>query len=253
MVRVLITEAHEGLGLALVKEYLADAENQVIAFCGDESKRDELDALNQTVSETQLLVVDVNLADEESIKASVEPIEDFVDALDLLIFNTGFIPEGYVSEQLNEPTDEEIRMYMPKLGLAPLWMKENLFPLLLRGQNSRCIGISPYMSRPYNIAAIQNLKTKGKKVFETALYMFGSFASGIAPDKISVIHIGVLARFVLLRRIDTSFSVDILDEMNMISVTNQDSISNKAKALYENIPNLPFGQHFDRGYGYLGF
>lgn len=142
MLRVLITEAHEGLGLALVKEYLADAENQVVAFCGDSAKRDDLNALQANVGENQLLVVDVTLADEESIKASVEPIEGFVDALDLLIFNRGFVPEEFANLNDDLPVDV-FKSYIDKLK-SPQFLAKHLLDLLEQGINPVCVGMSPY-------------------------------------------------------------------------------------------------------------
>ncbi|GEM_PF-4429412 len=249
MVRVLITEAHDGLGLALVKEYLTDTDNQVIAFCGDSAKHDDLNTLKAT-HDTQLLIVDVDLVDEDSIKASVKPIEEFVDSLDLLIFNTGFIPDAYVNKRTNEPNKEQIRTYMPKLAFAPRWLKENIFPLLKLGQESRCIGMSPYMSRVNTIETIQNLKTKGNQFIQTSHHMFGVFAKGIDPKQITVIDLWLLAETIVRRGELDNPLLQIVDAMNMIEVANQDAVDNKAKNLYANIPRLPHGKHYVGLYKY---
>lgn len=243
MVRVLITEAHDGLGLALVKEYLTDADNQVVAFCGDESKFDQLNTLKRSTSDKQLLIVPVNLADEESIKASVEPIERFVDALDLLIFNTGFMPDGYLTDNPDIPNKEEIALFMPKLADSPLWIKDNLLTILEKGINSKIIGMSPYMANHY-LSVIKNYVKKSTRMVKTAHIGFSKFATKVDPNKATVINIWILAQYVLRGHATNQPNVEILDQMNVIEVVGQDAINKKAIALFQNIPHLQHGKHY---------
>lgn len=229
MVRVVITEAHEGLGLALVKEYLSDAENQVIAFCGDEMKSDRLRMLQDYIPEEQLLVVPVNLADEELIKASVKPIEGFVDALDLLIFNTGFVPDECFLG--NDIPEDVLKTFVFKVFKSPRWLHENLFHLFSKGNNSKLVSMSLYSDRHEDYMIYSSL---GLPIM--AEWTFGALARDIDPSLVTVIHVSEL------------WGEDILENesvrsMNMIGVIGHESIKIKAKALFMNIPKLPHGRH----------
>lgn len=233
MVRVLITEAHEGLGLALVKEYLADADNQVVAFCGDVIQRDRLKLLEDIVSESRLLVVDVNLADEESIKASVEPIEGFVDALDLLIFNVGFIPEEFFVHKFSDLPDDIFHLFVTKIMKSPQWLRDYIFLILKKGNYAKCVGMSLCVNRPHH--SPNYLVDKGSPMMNSRSG-FAFFTAKIDPNMVSVIHLSDLWREDILDR-------DTLDTMDNFEVFGQESINKKAKALYKNLSKLPHGKH----------
>lgn len=237
MVRVLITEAHDGLGLALVKEYLAVADNQVVTFCGDETKCDRLHLLKDIYSEKQLLIVTVNLADEESIKASVEPIEGFVNALDLLIFHTGFIPDEFLDDEIDvsEIPKDLFKDYLNKIWKSPSWLKQSLYFLLEEGTNSKIIGMKLCMPRLFDYHVADSLGMKGAPIFYSC-YRFGSFAYKVDPTVVTAIHISALYQDESLETLRV-----LMDGNELLT---QEAINQKAKALFENIPKLPYGKHY---------
>jgi NAD(P)-dependent dehydrogenase (short-subunit alcohol dehydrogenase family) len=238
MVRVLITEAHEGLGLALVKEYLADGDNQVIAFCGDDTKCDQLNTLKENASNKQLLIVPVNLADEESIKASVKPIEGFVDALDLLIFNTGFIPDGFldIDVVVSDISEYAFRSYARKIFSSQQWLRDSMLTLLKSGDKSKVVGIHLCMPRPFDSSVVNSLIKKGN-VMISSVFSFNAFAIETDPNLVTVIHTTQLDRNRLLEP-------DICALMENVELVSKEAIDEQAKVLNKNIPKLPHGIHY---------
>ncbi len=239
MVTVLITEAHDGLGLALVKEYLADADNQVVAFCGEPTKRDDLNAL-KVDNDTQLLVVDVNLADEDSIKASVAPIEEFVDALDLLIFNLGFIPDEWLNHEVNAddiPRDIMYDYIKGKIWNSPSWLKQSLFSLLEKGEKSKIIGFALCIPRQQDEHIVFSLMTKGSPMHYSKQF-FRAFTHDVNPSTVTAIHLNAI------HPDNCVIDEQSLDVMKQFELIDQNAIDNKATSLFENIIKLPHGKHF---------
>lgn len=235
MVRVLITEAHDGLGLALVKEYLTVTDNQVVAFCGDESKSDQLNTLKRSTSNKQLLIVPVNLADEESIKVSVEPIEGFVDALDLLIFNLGFIPSIFLDE--DKVPEEMLMRFWNTIRRSPKWIKASFLHLLAQGDNSRVIGMHLCIPQSFDMEIWWKLHNIGAPMMNSC-WLFRSFTHDVDPKDITVIHLSNIYHP------HDPFDEKTLDEMDMWELVDQASINKKANVLFENIPKLPHGKHY---------
>jgi hypothetical protein len=240
MVRVLITEAHEGLGLALVKEFLTDADNQVVAFCGDETQCDQLNTLKESTADKQLLIVPVKLADEESIKASVEPIEQFIDALDLLIFNQGFIPNDWLDYQVDADDisqDRYVSYIKYKLWYSSKWTSSAFYSLLEKGINTRVIGFSLCMPRQRDSNTLVSLERK-RLHSKYIRFWFGSFAHDVDPSVFGVIDLSYIFPD------EANLDQDTLDRMNIFELVDQVAINQKSRAFYENIHKLPHGKHY---------
>lgn len=249
MTRVLITEAHDGLGLALVKEYLADADNQVVAFCGDETKCDQLNTLRQTISDQQLLIVPVNLADEDSIKASVAPIEDFVDALDLLIFNPGAMSaELYIGDWDYDGYKGEFTDYYTILRKTPDWIYSTYDTLLLQGTNPKIIGIKAYTFTHYTP---QWYGGHGKHLYG----FYRSFSIGLykIAKKVesTTLVVADLSRYELLdTHIVDEYTFNILEGCVLL---DKKAIYDKARAIFLTIPKISMRKHiyFEDWYKYV--
>ena len=88
--RILITGASRGLGLEMVRQYgAAHKDNVIFAAVRDPNSKttDKVKAL--AASNSNIHIVPLDIADEDSIRASVGHVSKLTDRLDLLINNAG--------------------------------------------------------------------------------------------------------------------------------------------------------------------
>ena len=127
MANVLITGANRGIGLELARQHLARGE-RVFAGARDPDRAGELNSLKGKLS-----VIQMDVADEASIRAASEAVTREVQSLDVLINNAGINPP-YEKQKLGALDMEEGMRVMRTNALAPAIVVQEFLPLLRRGK-----------------------------------------------------------------------------------------------------------------------
>jgi NAD(P)-dependent dehydrogenase (short-subunit alcohol dehydrogenase family) len=143
METVVITGANRGIGLELVRQYLARADVRVVAACRTPEDAIALRALVAAHPE-RLVIVRLDVADEESIASAARRVEAHVDQIDVLINNAGVNPprEQQRLATLGQPILVDT-MVVNVYG--PLALTRALLPLLKRAGAPRIIQMSSSM------------------------------------------------------------------------------------------------------------
>lgn len=121
--RVMITGANRGIGLAMATQY-AQAGHEVLAICRETS--DELEALASKV------ISGVDLTDDQAVSQLTQVVALSLsenDKIDVLINNAGL----FKNEILGELDVDAIRDQFEVNAIAPLKVTEALLPFLTKG------------------------------------------------------------------------------------------------------------------------
>ncbi len=137
MKNVLITGAAGGLGICLVREYLARGYR---VFGADIVRHPETDSLLRD-ADGQYLFYDTDVADTTSVQRMADQVSQETDSLDILINAAGIIrPE---SESLLEDFDiDGARKLFDVNALGPLRVTKFCIGLLRRGDDKLIVNIS---------------------------------------------------------------------------------------------------------------
>src|SRR3954451_22773808 len=103
MQRILITGANRGIGLELVREYLAQGDLLIFATCRHPESANELRALTGEHPD-QLKILALDVTDRAAIDSAVEQITAQVDGLDVLYNNAGIYPDGVFPQASHSST-----------------------------------------------------------------------------------------------------------------------------------------------------
>ena len=141
MERILITGANRGIGLEMVCQYLQRDDAQVFATCRNPQSAV---ALNQLVEANgdHAQVIQLDVADQASIDASVQAVSAQVNGLDVLINNAGINP-GTDRERTFGKLDAEAMLHVLHVNsVAPIMVAQAYAGLLRAGNNSRLVNVS---------------------------------------------------------------------------------------------------------------
>jgi NAD(P)-dependent dehydrogenase (short-subunit alcohol dehydrogenase family) len=136
---ILVTGSNRGLGLEMVKSYLAD-DHRVIAACRAPENATELSDL-QSDYKQQLEVITLDVGSREQRQSLNEKLAD--TPLDMLISNAGIY--GGHEQSLGE-IDEDTWLETFKINtIAPLMLSQQLLPNLLKGKHKTIVMLSSKM------------------------------------------------------------------------------------------------------------
>jgi NAD(P)-dependent dehydrogenase (short-subunit alcohol dehydrogenase family) len=137
--KYLITGANRGIGLALVRQLLADGHN-VIATARQPQESADLKELEMIHRENiSLAQIDVN--SDESVEGCAAILRDLVGSIDVLINNAGLFPEEG-DETLAEMTPQLFRDAFETNVLGPFRMVRAFLSMLENTENPRIVNIS---------------------------------------------------------------------------------------------------------------
>ena len=142
MQKVLITGSNRGIGLGLVKQSLVNGD-VVFAACRNPEDASELNALANKYSD-KLHIIQLDVSDEASIKASAEAVKAHTDSLDVLINNAAVNP-GAKASQLGDLDMDRITKILHINVTGPLMVTEAYYPLLKQGDIPRVVMMSSGM------------------------------------------------------------------------------------------------------------
>ena len=142
MQRILITGGNRGIGLGLVRQYLARGE-WVFATARQPQAATELQNLRQQYPDT-LSIVQLEVTDAVSITASVEAVRAQTDALDILINNAGINPDR-PQQNFGKVKAEAMLHVLNVNAVAPLMVVQAYHDLLTAGTNPCLVNVSSQM------------------------------------------------------------------------------------------------------------
>lgn len=141
MKHVLITGGAGGLGGA-VAQFMADKGIKV--FAADINK-DALKAINNS----NIIPININITDSDSIKNAVSKVSEFTDKLDAVINFAGILYMGSVIEN-----DEKLMERILRINLLGMYMVNKYFFPLIKAGKGRIINISSEIgwlsAQPFN-------------------------------------------------------------------------------------------------------
>lgn len=140
MQNVLITGANRGIGLALTKAYLSQGDCRVFASCRNPAGAAELNALAEFHA-GRLLVLQLDVNDEASIKRAVDAVSAEAGGLDALINNAG-ISGGDGARNMGQLLAAEVASVITTNAVAPLIVTQACRELLQKSDNPRVVMIS---------------------------------------------------------------------------------------------------------------
>ena len=170
--RVLITGANRGIGLAMAKQFASEG-HEIMAICRETS--DELAAL------TKQVITGVDLTDDAAVSQLTQTLRLSLgqqDKIDVLINNAGL----FKNETLGELDIDAIRDQFEVNAIAPLKVTEALLPFLTNGSK-----VANITSRMGSIEDNTSGAYYGYRASKAALNAFTkSLAQDLKPQGISV-------------------------------------------------------------------
>lgn len=170
--RVLITGANRGIGLAMAKQFASEG-HEIMAICRESS--DELAAL------TKQVITGVDLTDDAAVSQLTQTLRLSLgqqDKIDVLINNAGL----FKNETLGELDIDAIRDQFEVNAIAPLKVTEALLPFLTNGSK-----VANITSRMGSIEDNTSGAYYGYRASKAALNAFTkSLAQDLKPQGISV-------------------------------------------------------------------
>ncbi len=137
MLRILITGANIGIGLALTQHYLQRGE-RVFATCRQPAEASALAELGAAYPD-QLSVLPLDVTDNATIDAAAEAVSAQITGLDLLINNAGFFPKGETIDNLDAGT---MLNTFHVNAVGPIMVVQRFLCLLRGGDDAKVVNVS---------------------------------------------------------------------------------------------------------------
>lgn len=173
MQNIFITGANRGLGLEMVRQYVAQGE-RVFAACRTPEKAD---ALQQLASQhpDQVIVIPLEVTDQSQIETSVRLVFTKADSLDILINNAGINPPR--SKQTLETITAEMMLHVLNVNAVSSLMVSKAFVSLLKyGNNPRLVQISS------ELGSLERKTSGGTYAYTTSKAAMNMVARALAGD-----------------------------------------------------------------------
>lgn len=172
--RIFITGASRGLGLELVRQYLA-AGARVFA-AARRPERGELFTLSQQYRDA-LSLIPLDVKSERELAEAVARVKALTPALDVLINNAGIHPRGIEVGNYSGPLMLETFQVN---AVAPVLVGQAFYELLRAGENPRLVNISTQVgSFTWNQPGISPLYAASKAALNMYVRAFARAATGI--------------------------------------------------------------------------
>lgn len=183
MNNVLITGASRGLGFFLAKKYLEDG-NRVFAGARD-IQAPKLKDLAKEYPD-RLIIVELNVADTESVSKAAITVKRHTGKVDILINNAAIHNETSFEKLENSDIDDCLNVYDVN-SLGPLRVIKAFLPLIRESLNAKIINIS---SESGSIGACQREKEFDYCMSKAALNMASKLLSNyLKRDQIVVLAV----------------------------------------------------------------
>lgn len=140
MQRILITGSNRGIGLELVRQYLAEGDVYVFATCRNPGGAQQLQELAE-LHDGLMRVLQLDIADENAIADGAAAVAASVEGLDLLINNAGIGGDDR-GRLMGQMTASEVGRVIATNAVSPLIVTQAFRGLLKRGSNPRVVMIS---------------------------------------------------------------------------------------------------------------
>ncbi|KAF7556989.1 hypothetical protein G7Z17_g1069 [Cylindrodendrum hubeiense] len=187
----LITGTSRGLGLAFVTELLKDPSNTVVATARNTAGSAGLKELKAQDKDGRLLLVDLDVSKQESIRAAAEKTAQLLPGgLDHLVSSAGVSSTGV---QTFEEVDLEALMSDLNFTItAPILLIREFLPLIRDGDHKRILIISSVLGSIQRAAFTPNL-ANGYSIARAALNMLARKWSPVLKTEgitLAILHPG---------------------------------------------------------------
>ena len=183
--RVLITGANRGIGLGIVEQYLKRGNTHIFAACRSPEDAEELATLAKK-NQDQLVLIQMDLADSQSIERSLETIKEHCDGLDVVINNAAMrFPDE--QELFGAIKADEFLHSMNVNAVGPFMLVQTYIDLIKAGNNPRIINVTtgPLVpveyNLPYNYCISKAALNMITRYFAVNLSEFGIISIGMYP------------------------------------------------------------------------
>lgn len=144
MQTIFITGSNRGIGLALVREYVARVDTRVFASCRNPESADDLQALKREYGDS-LCIFALDINDSASIESAYEIVSAQTEKIDLLFNNAGIFPRQASDTTFGQLTREAVGHVILTNSVSPLMLTQAFVPLLAQSSNARIVMISSQM------------------------------------------------------------------------------------------------------------
>jgi len=170
---IFMTGANRGLGLEMVRQYVAQG-GRVFAACRIPEKADALRQLARQYPD-QVVIVQLEVTDQTQIDSSVEAVSAKTESLDIVINNAGINPPR--SEQTLETITAEMMLHVLNVNAVSSLMVSKAFVRLLKpGDNPRLVQISS------QLGSLERKTSGGTYAYTTSKAAMNMVARALAGD-----------------------------------------------------------------------
>jgi NAD(P)-dependent dehydrogenase (short-subunit alcohol dehydrogenase family) len=161
--RILITGANRGLGLAL-SQVGAERGHQILAGVRDLQKSTE--SLTQSEMYKSISLLSLDVIDEESVSTAANTVKENFGTIDAIINNAGVLLER--DKQIEDLDLDQVKVTFDVNFFGPIRVVKHFLPLLMMGDRSSIINVSSEAGSMSNAYAGDYAYASSK----TALNMF---------------------------------------------------------------------------------
>lgn len=138
METVLVTGANAGLGLALVEGFLKTRRKVYAGVRRDASNLERL----HSGQDGRLVILEMDVADEESVRTAVVEIAATTDYLDVIVNNAAVLFRDTVGRSIEELNFDRLAKTMDINAYGALRVLKYALPLLYRGERRVIVNVS---------------------------------------------------------------------------------------------------------------
>jgi NAD(P)-dependent dehydrogenase (short-subunit alcohol dehydrogenase family) len=142
--RVFITGANRGVGLALVRACLQQSGTQVMATCRQPAEAHELAQLREQYPD-RLHMIALDVTDEAAYQPACSAALNTMGGIDVLVNNAGINPRIDPARKLGQLQAATLNEVIYTNAVAPLLLTQALLPALRKGNQARIIMVSSQM------------------------------------------------------------------------------------------------------------
>lgn len=169
--KIFITGANRGIGLALTRQYLQRGEI-VYAACRTPEDASTLNQLKDQFPD-QLTIMALEVRSDEGIEAVGQQLEQITESLDVLINNAGVLLS---SDRLGNLESQNLLDVLHINSVAPVMISQRLLPLLEKGSNPKLINITS------QLGSLTRKQSGGRYSYAASKAALNMFSRALAFD-----------------------------------------------------------------------